>query len=316
MENRTFTRTYSRRQVLGLAAWSSASLLLPASLNRRLLAASEGLRTRSIPSTGESLPVVGLGTSGQFNYVSSDQQRRELIRVLESFFRTGGTLIDTAPLYGRAEEVLGEMLTELGRGHRTFLATKVRARSRSEGKEQIERSFRLLRRDTLDLLQVHSLVGWETQLPLIREYRDKQRVRYVGVTHHAGYASDDLAFVIERESLDFVQCGYSIAMRDAENRLLPVARDRQVAVMVNRPFADGELFRRVKGVKLPEWCREFDCNSWAQFFLKFVLSHPAVTCTIPATSNPKHLVDNMQAGMGALPTPDQRERMIRTWERL
>ncbi len=316
MVDRTSLRTYSRRQVLRLAAVGGASLLVPALWSPRLRAASGHLRTRPIPSTGESLPVVGLGTSGQFNYVSSDQQRKELLRVLEAFYQAGGTLVDTAPLYGRAEEVLGGMLAKLGRVDQTFLATKVRAQSRSEGKQQIERSFRLLKTDTLDLLQVHSLVGWETQLPLIREYRDRDRVRYVGVTHHAGYASDDLADVIERESLDFVQCGYSIAMRDAEQRLLPVARDHNVAVIVNRPFADGDLFRRVKGVGLPAWCREFDCTSWAQFFLKFVLSHPAVTCTIPATSDPKHLMDNMRAGTGALPNADQRERMIQTWEEI
>ena len=267
---------------------------------------SDAILKRQIPATGEMIPVVGLGTSGEFE--TDDGQNLEPLReVLRHFVAAGGTLIDTAPGYGNAESVIGNLITELGITRRLFVATKVRTYGKKAGIEQMETSEFLLNKRPLDLIQVHSLVDVGTQLDNLRHWKESGRVRYIGITHSRVSAFGELERLMRKEQLDFVQLNYSFTEPDAEQRLLPLAADKGIAVLANRPFQNGAMFRRVKGKSLPAWASEFDCKSWAQFSLKYILAHPAVTCVIPATSNPKHLIDNMGAGLGRLPN----ERMLR-----
>lgn len=273
------------------------------------------LITRRIPSTGEELPVIGLGTSGPFEVGESEAERAPLKEVLEAFFEDGGRLIDTSPMYSTAERVLGDLLTP-AMHEKVFLATKVWTRGEREGIEQMEQSARLLKHPRLDLIQVHNLVDLDTQLATLRRWKEEGRVRYIGVTHYTVSAHAELARVIEREPLDFVQLNYSPVTRNAERRLLPLAQERGVAVIVNRAFEDGALFTRVRGRELPKWAAEIECESWAQLILKFVVSHPAVTCVIPATGNVRHLRDNLGAGRGRLPDSRQRERIAKTFASL
>lgn len=264
---------------------------------------------RAIPSTGERLPVIGLGTSNVFDTGSSAADRAPLQKVLQILLEGGGSLLDTSPMYGRAEEVSGDLIAQEQLRSRMFVATKVWTRGREAGLQQIENSMRLLKAPKLDLIQVHNLLDIDTQLATLRRLKDEGRIRYVGITHYTVASHADLENVIKREPLDFVQVNYSIATRDAEERLLPLAAERKVAVLVNRPFEDGALFGRVRGKSLPPWAGEIECTSWAQFFLKFIAGHPAVTCIIPATAKPDHMRDNVQGGQGRMPDQKMRERM-------
>lgn len=264
---------------------------------------------RAIPSTGERLPVIGLGTSNVFDTGSSAAERAPLKKVLQILLEGGGSLLDTSPMYGRAEEVSGDLVAGDQLRSRMFIATKVWTRGREAGLQQIENSMRLLKAPKLDLIQVHNLLDIDTQLATLRRLKDDGRIRYIGITHYTVASHDDLEDVIRREPLDFVQLNYSIVTRDAEQRLLPLAAERKVAVLVNRPFEDGALFGRVRGKPLPAWAAEVDCTSWAQIFLKFIASHPAVTCIIPATAKPDHMSDNVQGGQGRMPDQKMRERM-------
>lgn len=272
---------------------------------------AEPIIQRPIPRTGESLPVIGLGTWQTFDVGSAASARAPLKAVLSDFVRLGGKVIDSSPMYGRSENVVGDLSAELGVQKRLFLATKVWTSGRDAGIRQMEESFRRLRTEVMDLMQVHNLVDWRTHLATLRRWKEQGKVRYVGVTHYTASAYDQLARVLETEELDFVQLNYSIVERDAERRLLPLAADKRLAVLANRPFASGGLFSRLQGKPLPPWAEEIGCASWAQFLLKFVISHPAVTCAIPATSKARHLNDNMGAGVGGLPDAGMRERMAR-----
>jgi len=291
-----------RRAFCGLVAGMALFAHAP-----RVIASTDTMRRRPIPATGELLPVVGLGTSDEFE--TAEANTEVLREVLRRFHQLGGTLVDTAPIYGDAESVIGGLVADLDLADELFLATKVRTSGREAGLEQMRRSEALLGKRPLDLMQVHSLVDWATQLRNLRRWKEEGRVRYIGVTHSRVSAFDELEKVIRSEPLDFVQLNHSFTEPQAEQRLLPLAADRGMAVMVNRPFENGALFGAVRGQALPEWASEFDCDSWAQFSLKYILSHPAVTCVIPATSNPEHVVDNMGAGIGRLPDPATRERM-------
>ena len=271
--------------------------------------ASEALLTRKIPSSGEDIPVIGLGTSGPFEVGESPAQRAPLKEVLEAFFAAGARLIDTSPMYSTAERVLGDLLTP-AMHERAFLATKVWTNGERAGIEQMTHSGELLKAPRLDLIQVHNLRDLQTQLTTLRKWKEAGRVRYIGVTHYTVASHEDLARVISREKLDFVQCNYSAGTREAKQRLLPLAAQRGVAVLVNRPFEDGELFERVRGKPLPAWAAEFDATSWGQVFLKFIAAHPAVTCIIPATGNVRHLQDNLGGGRGRLPDARQREQIV------
>jgi len=267
---------------------------------------------RRIPSSGEEIPVIGLGTSGPFEVGDSPAERAPLQQVLEAFFEGGGRLIDTSPMYSSAERVLGELLTP-EMHQRVFLATKVWTRGERAGSEQMTLSAQLLRSARVDLIQVHNLLDLATQLKTLYAWRTAGRVRYVGVTHYTVNAHAELARVIERERLDFVQFNYSPVTRAAEQRLLPLAAERGVAVLVNRPFEDGALFAAVRGKPLPAFAAELDAASWGQLALKFIAAHPAVTCIIPATGKVAHLTDNLGGGRGRLPDAHEREAIARAF---
>jgi diketogulonate reductase-like aldo/keto reductase len=218
-------------------------------------------------------------------------------------------MVDSSPMYGAAESVVGDLAAKLGMTDQLFLATKVWTHGHGPGVAQMEQSLRRLRRGRLDLMQIHNLLDWQTHLRMLREWKETGRIRYLGVTHYTASGYDELERVLRGESLDFAQINYSLGEREAERRILPLARDRGVAVIVNRPFLDGGLFQRVRGRALPSWAAELGCESWAQFFLKWIVAHPAVTCVIPGTSRPEHVADNMKAAVGVLPDSATRERM-------
>jgi aryl-alcohol dehydrogenase-like predicted oxidoreductase len=256
------------------------------------------LKRRAIPSSGETIPVIGLGTSGNFEVGDSAVERDPLRIVLNTFITRGGRLIDTAPSYGSAEAVLGDLLQENKQHGACFLASKLSSVGRVAGLAQFESSLQRLRAERLDLLQVHNLRDWRVQLDLARELKREGRVRYVGVTHYVDSAHEEIGEVIRVEKPDFLQINYSVASPNAAKRLLPLARDSGVAVIINRAFEDGHLFARVKDRALPAWATEVGVNTWAQMFLKFALSHAAVTAVIPATSKPERQIENLGAGFG------------------
>jgi len=270
---------------------------------------------RRIPSSGEAVPVIGLGTSGPFEVGTDAAARAPLRDVLGAFFDGGGRLIDTSPMYSTAESVLGDLLSP-AQQKQVFMATKVWTDGAQAGIEQMDESARRVKRKPLDLIQVHNLRDLDAHLKTLRAWKAEGKVRYIGITHYTVGGQTELARVLEREKLDFIQGNYSVATRDAEQRLLPLAADRGVAVLVNRAFEDGKLFARVKGKALPVWAAEFDCASWAQMFLKFVIAHPAVTCVIPGTGDPAHIADNLAAGFGRLPDAAERAALLAAWRAL
>ncbi|HEV2550066.1 MAG TPA: aldo/keto reductase [Stellaceae bacterium] len=271
--------------------------------------------TRPIPRTGEALPVIGLGTWQTFDVGAEAKARAPLGQVLRHLLDAGGRVIDSSPMYGRAEGVTGDLVEELRAREKTFLATKVWTTGPEQGIAQMRRSAELFRAEVIDLMQIHNLVDWRTHLATLRRLKEEGRIRYIGITHYTPSAFDALAQVIETEAdIDFVQLCYSIATPAAEERLLPLAEARGVAVLVNRPFEEGALLRRARQRPLPGLAAELGCRNWAQFFLKYVLGHPAVTCVIPATANPEHMADNLAAGTGSLPDAALRHRMRALWE--
>jgi diketogulonate reductase-like aldo/keto reductase len=273
--------------------------------------------TCPIPSTGEAMPVIGLGTWPVFDVGPDRASRAPLREVIETLAAADGTMIDTSPMYGRSEGVAGDLVAELGLRDKTFLATKVWISGRERGIEQMRRSAALLRAPVIDLMQIHNLVDWRTQLATMREMKADGRLRYIGITHYTTGSLAELARILEAEDgIDFVQCGYSLATREAETRLLPVCAARGVAVIVNQPLERGTLFHAVRGKTLPDWAADFDCTSWAQLFLKYLLGAPAVTVVIPATNKPTHMADNLKAGYGRLPDAKQREQIRRLWDTL
>ncbi len=272
--------------------------------------------TRPIPSTGEALPVIGIGTWRGFDIGRRPGERAARREVLAALFEAGGTVIDASPMYGRAEAVVGEELPEIPGHESAFIATKVWTRGRRRGIRQMSDSMRLLGTDTVDLMPIHNLVDWRTQLESIRAWRDEGRIRYVGITHYSTSAFDDLEDVMRRQALDFVQLPYSIGLAGAAERLLPLAAERGIAVMVNRPFEGGGLYASVRGEPLPDWAREAGCASWSQYFLEFILAHPAVTCVIPGTGNPKNAHAAVSAGADRLPDRAEARRMRDHWQRL
>lgn len=296
----------SRRDTLRVFGATAAGALL----GRSGPGASPEPLLRAIPSSGERIPVVGLGTWSTFDVGSSAAERQPLEEVLTRFSERGGRVVDSSPMYGRSEAVVGEIAAKRGIMGKFFLATKVWTRGRAAGIEQMETSERLLGTKRLDLLQVHNLLDVDTHLATLRAWKEKGRVRYIGVTHYNESAYPEVERVLLREKLDFLQVNYSLAERGAEKRILPLARDKGVAVLVNRPFGGGEALRRVLSRPLPPWAAEFDCTSWAQFFLKWILAHPAVTCAIPATNKRAHLDDDLDAALGRLPGEALRRRMI------
>ncbi|HET7180308.1 MAG TPA: aldo/keto reductase [Chryseosolibacter sp.] len=266
---------------------------------------------RKIPSTGELLPTVGLGTWQTFDVSEAKPEREPLKAVLRTLISKGGTVVDSSPMYGRSEEVVGDLSTELGINDKLFIATKVWTSGKDKGISQMNDSLRLLKRERVELMQIHNLLDWETHLKTLREWKAAGKIKYIGLTHYTESAHARLATILERErGIDFIQINYNMLERNAEKNLFPLAQEKGVAVLINQPFGSGNLFRMIRGKKLPDWSAEFDCHSWGQFFLKFILSNPAVTCVIPGTSQANHMLDNLRAGFGGLPDEKQRLKMV------
>ena len=267
------------------------------------------MNAKKIPSSGEMLPVIGLGTWQTLDVGADAAARAPLQAVLREFVALGGKLIDSSPMYGRSEEVAGDLIAASGLREKTFIATKVWTSGKAAGVAQMEESMKKLRAKPLELMQVHNLLDVDTHLRTLADWKREGRVRHIGVTHYTAGAYDAVAKVIGTNTVDFLQINYSLGEREAEQRLLPLARERGIAVIANRPFAGGEMFRRLRGTPLPGFAAEIDCTSWAQLMLKFVVSHPAITCAIPATSRIEHLRDNMVAGLGRMPDDKMRAQI-------
>ena len=279
-------------------------------------AETDEIITKPIPSSRERIPVIGMGTWLTFDAGRSTERRARLREVLQTFFDRGGRVIDSSPMYGTSERVVGDLLQQVSPRGSPFAASKVWIFGRRLGLVQMESSRELWRVARFDLMQVHNLLDWEGHLQTLKEWKANGRVRYIGVTTSHGRRHDELERIMSREPLDFVQFTYNLADRSAEGRLLPLARERGIAVIINRPLDGGDLFQRVRGKTLPVWAADFDCSNWAQLFLKFIVSHPAVTCAIPATSQVAHMAENMGAGVGRMPDPAMRARIVNYFERL
>lgn len=301
-----------RRRILKAAAAMAISSSAPTGA----ISAPNVVQKRAIPRSGEPLPIVGLGTWQTFDVEPGSSQLPELKQVLQLLVELGGSVVDSSPMYGEAERVVGDLSAEAGLRDRLFFATKVWTSGHNAGVRQMEESFRLMRVERMDLMQVHNLVDVATHTKTLKEWKAAGRIRYMGITHYHSGAFAALEQLIKTREYDFVQFNYSIDDRAAESRLLPACADTGTAVLINRPFSQAGLFGLVRGKALPEWAAEFDCQSWAQFFLKYLLSHPAVTCVIPGTRRVRHLRDNLQAGMGRLPDNAMRRRMVEYLEQL
>jgi diketogulonate reductase-like aldo/keto reductase len=275
-------------------------------------AAQTGVRMhqRKIPSSGEMLPVVGVGTWRTFDVGAKPEDRAPLAEVLKLLFDAGGSVIDTSPMYGSAEAVVGDLLSAANARAKAFIATKVWTTGRDSGITQMRNSMRLLKTDRIDLMQIHNLVDWRAHLPTLRAWKAEGRIRYLGITHYTQSAHDELESVMRAEKWDFVQINYALDDRAVEKTLLPLAAQRGIAVIVNQPFGGGGLLRKLMSRKLPDWAGEIGVTSWAQLLLKFVLANPAVTCVIPGTGKPEHMKDNLQAGFGAYPDAALLKRMV------
>ena len=271
---------------------------------------------RAIPKSGELLPMVGLGTWRAFDVFDTSDMRAPQREVIQLMFEAGGSVVDASPMYGRAEGIVGDLLAETEDRRRAFLATKVWTEGRDWGIAQMAESLRQIRTDVIDLMQIYNLIDWRTQLETLRLWKAAGIFRYTGITHYSSHAIDDLVAVIENEDIDFVQVASPIRERAVEDKLLPVAAERGIAIIVNRPYKGGNPFASITGESLPNWAQKFDCTTWSQFSLKFMMSHPAVTCGIPATSKPNHMIDNVAAGRSRLPDDAMRRRMIQHWEDL
>ncbi|MGR3992117.1 aldo/keto reductase [Pseudomonas sp. 1121_17] len=298
---------YARRDVLR----TGAALGLLASSPWLLAASADSLLTRKVPGTGEALPVIGAGTSGSFEVEAGSAEYQRLQQVLQAFFAGGGRIIDTSPNYGGADAILGQLLEEGGWHRQCFLATKIAADSKAAAEAQWAGTLRSLRTDRVDLLQIHNLRDWQRQLPYARELKAQGKTRYVGITHYLSSSHEQVAQIVRKEPLDFVQINYSVNAPEAARQLLPLCQDKGVAVLINRAFDDGRLFARVKDMALPDWAAQVGASSWAQLFLKFAISHPAVTAVIPATGRPDRQIDQLKAGQGQLLSEAQQRALIK-----
>ena len=288
----------------------SSSVLLSGLKFGSVLAQNQMLR-RTIPSSGESLPIIGLGTSRVFDVDPENRQqlkiRKEIIEVL---LNNGGSLVDTSPMYGQSEDLIGAILNDYPRRNELFLATKVWTKGKTEGKQQISESFKKMNTTKMELIQIHNLVDWKTQIKTLRQMKESGEISYIGITHYKSSAFKEMEDIIKKEPIDFAQFNYSIGERDAEERLLPICQEYGVATIINRPFMRGKLFRSFKNQTLPNWCKDYDIRSWGQFFLKYIIANPAVTNIIPATSKSKNMLDNSIAGMGRVTDLKIQKRML------
>ena len=298
----------TRRRAVKLIGATTASVCLPIG-SSRIFAAEGSPLMRAIPSTGEKLPVIGLGSAVTFDVPANSPKAKDVAEVITRFAKHGGKVIDSSPSYGNAESLIGQIAGKSGLTDSLFIATKVRAKGKEAGITQIEQSLGRFQRRKIDLMQVHNLVDVETQMGALRESKSKGKIRYTGITYSEPQGFAEIERYMKLQHPDFVQINYSIVDRGAAQRILPLAQELRMGVIINRPFGSGGVIRAVLGKPLPPWAAEFDCHSWAQFLLKWVVSHPAVTCVIPATNNPQHLEDNMGAGFGRLPDAKTRQRM-------
>jgi len=296
-----------RRAFLALGA--AAALGLAQAQEKKIM-------TRKIPSTGEALPAIGLGTWQVFNVGTGEAERAPLREVVARFEQAGGKLIDSSPMYGAAESVAGDLVAGLGLRDRLFVATKVWTRGREEGIREMESSFRRMKVKQMDLMQVHNLLDVDVHTKTLLDWKANNKIRYLGITHYTASAHGEVERQLNKEKYDFLQINYSLAERDSEKRLLKICSDKNIAVIANRPFAEGAMFRRVRGKPLPPWAAEIGVASWAQYFLKWIVGHPAVTCAIPGTGKPEHIADNVAAGFGAPPDEAMRRRMAEYYDAL
>tara|TARA_B100001179_G_scaffold191201_1_gene148057 strand:- start:745 stop:1653 length:909 start_codon:yes stop_codon:yes gene_type:complete len=287
----------------------SASFLL-SGLKINSTFANYQMLERIIPSTKKSLPVIGLGTSRVFDIKPTTELLAIRQNILDILLDNGGTLIDTSPMYGKSEEIIGRLIETYDRKKEIFLATKVWTKGKSEGENQIKESFRKMHTSKIQLIQIHNLLDWETQITTLRRMKESGEIEYIGITHYKADAFPAMEKIISNEPIDFAQFNYSLGEREAENRLLPLCADQGVATIINRPFMRAKLFRSVKGKVLPSWCNDYGIGSWGQFFLKYILSNPAVTNIIPATSKPKNMLDNSLAGIGRIPDSKMKRKML------
>ena len=307
----------NRRTLLkALLALGVSGSALTAPFINNLHASTQNKILKKIPSSGEMIPVIGFGTSRTFDALGDDELMLQLKVVLQSFFNENGALVDSSPMYGTAQAVIGKLLKQIKGNENLFSATKVWTYGKEDGIEQMEESRKLWGIKRFDLMQIHNLRDWEVHYETLKKMKEEGKIRYIGVTTSHGRFHEELEVLLETLPFDFVQLSYNIANRDVEERLLPIALDKGIAVIANRPYQRGDLFRKVRGKALPKWASDIDVNSWGQFFLKFIVSHPAVTCAIPATSKVKHLLDNMVAQVGKLPDAKMRKNMIHHFQNL
>jgi aryl-alcohol dehydrogenase-like predicted oxidoreductase len=300
----------TRRVAIQLIGASAAGVMLPYGTQRAFAAASKtGMLTRAVPKTGEKLPVMGLGSAVSFNVPNTPAKLQPLGQVLTLFVKNGGKVVDSSPMYGNAERVIGDLASKAQLGRTLFIATKVWTNGKQEGIAQMERSLARFHTKTIDLMQVHNLADVETHMGTLREWKSKGRIRYTGITYSERRGFGEVERIMRAQKPDFVQINYSLVDRAADQRILPLARELGMGVLINRPLGGGGILQHIAGKPLPPWAAEFDCHSWAQFLLKWIIAHPAVTCVIPATSKPEHLEDNMKAGLGRLPDAKTRQRM-------
>ena len=295
---------FSRRDFIALSSLS----FLPTLSNASIL--NESMLKRVIPSSGEEMPVIGLGTSRVFDIEPSKNELNVREKILDIFYENGGRLIDTSPMYGMSEEIIGITAKKYIEKNRFFLATKVWTEGRENGMRQIEESFQKMRADKISLIQVHNLLDWKTQIKTLRSLKDEGRIDYIGITHYKSNAFDEMIKIMKAEKVDFAQFNYSMGEREAEQKILPFCKDNGIATLINRPFMRGRLFREAQEKKLPSWVSDYDIDSWGQFFLKYIISHDAVTNIIPATSKPKNMLDNARAGMGRMLDEKAKKRML------
>ena len=295
---------FSRRDFIALSSLSFLPTLSNASM------VNESMLKRVIPSSGEEMPVIGLGTSRVFDIERSKNELNVREKILDIFYENGGRLIDTSPMYGMSEEIIGITAKKYIEKNRFFLATKVWTEGRENGMRQIEESFQKMRADKISLIQVHNLLDWKTQIKTLRSLKDEGRIDYIGITHYKSNAFDEMIKIMKAEKVDFAQFNYSMGEREAEQKILPFCKDNGIATLINRPFMRGRLFREAQEKKLPSWVTDYDIDSWGQFFLKYIISHDAVTNIIPATSKPKNMLDNARAGMGRMLDEKAKKRMF------
>src|SRR6266699_3419170 len=301
----------TRREASRLIGAGAAGLLLQIPTSRaQTKGEPSAMLKRAIPAFGEKLPVIGLGTWNVFDVDLTPENRGQLEEVISLFVKQGGRVIDSSPMYRRAEGVIGELAAKLRLRDSLFIATKVWTPGKEAGIQMMERSMERFQTKRIDLMQVHNLVDVETQMSSLREWKTKGRIRYTGITHSQARGFYEVERIMRSQKPDFVQINYSIMEPEAAQRILPLAQQLRMAVIINRPFGGGGLFGRVTAKSLPPWAAEIDCRSWAQFFLKWIVAHPVITCVIPATSKPQHVEDNMAAGLGRLPDTKMRQRML------